>query len=91
MNGTPIIKIEVDTLKIAMHQAFKQELVRIDEQFKRAIDSATHADRVQQILDDAAGKFLKQALEEETKQYFLYGEGRKHIAKKVKERLKNYT
>lgn len=78
-------------MRQAMHHAFSEQLLNLDEQFKTAIEDATHPDKIQQMLTDAANKFIKQAVEEETKSYFLYGKGRKEIAKKVEERLMHDT
>lgn len=83
----PIIKIEVQTMKQSMLHAFSQQMLGLDEMFKEALDDACQPEKVQNILTEAANKFIKEALETETKNYFTYGEGRKFIANKVKEKL----
>jgi len=83
----PIIKIEVESMKHAMLHAFSEHLLNTDAAFKAAIEDACKPEKVQAILTEAANKYLKEAIEGETKSYFLYGDGRKAIAEKVKERL----
>ena len=70
-----------------MLHAFSEHLLNLDAQFKAAIDDACQPQKIQHILTAAANQFVKQALEEETKSYFLYGDGRKIIIAKVKEKL----
>lgn len=74
-------------MRQTMHHAFSEQLLNLDEQFKAAVEDATQPEKIQELLTDAANRFIKEAVEEETKSYFLYGEGRAAIAEKVKERL----
>jgi len=67
--------------------AFSEELVKLDQQFRVAVEDACQPEKVQAVLTEAANKYMKQALEEETKSYFMYGDGQKSIAAKVKEKL----
>lgn len=83
MNKMPIIKIEVETMKQAMHHAFSQQLVNLDEQFQKAIDEACDPVRIQQILNSAASEYIRQVMQEETRWFFLNGPGRKIVRDKV--------
>lgn len=87
MNAIPIIRVEVETIKQAMLHAFSEQMLNLDQQFKVALDDACQPAKVQAILTEAANRYIKEAVQDETKHYFLYGEGRKHIAAKVKERM----
>jgi len=62
-------------------------MLGLDEMFKVALDDACQPEKVQKILTEAANKYTKEALEIETQRYFMFGEGRKFISEKVKEKL----
>lgn len=87
MNEIPLIRIEVETMRQSMIHAFSRQMLRLDEMFKEAINDACQPEKVQAILTEAANKYIQEALKLETERYFLYGEGRKYISEKVKEKL----
>ena len=70
-----------------MLHSFSEQMLNLDQQFKAALDDACRPEKIQAILTEAANRYIKEAVQEETKHYFLYGDGRKHIAAKVKERM----
>lgn len=74
-------------MKQSMIHAFSQQMLNLGELFKAALDDACNPEKVQAILTEAANQYIADALREETKSYFFYGEGRKHISAKVKEKL----
>lgn len=82
-----MIKIEVETMRESMVHAFSAQMLDLDKNFRIAMDDACQPQKVQAILTEAANSYIRQALEEETKSYFLHGDGRKVIAAKVKEKL----
>jgi tRNA(Leu) C34 or U34 (ribose-2'-O)-methylase TrmL len=83
----PLIKIEVESMRQAMVHAFSQQMLQMDEMFKHAINEACRPERVKFIIEEAAMKYTKEAMDVEVKNYLLYGEGRRAIAQRVKERL----
>jgi len=87
--NAPLIRIEVDHMRHSMIHAFSEHMVKMDEQFKHAITEACRPEIVQEIVNDAARRYLKQALDEEVKSFLLHGDGRALISKSVKERLKH--
>ncbi len=86
-NSIPLIRIEVESMRQSMIHAFSEQLVNMDQQFRAAVDDACNPQKVQTILTEAANKYFKQAVEEQTREYFLYGPGRNFIAEKVREKL----
>lgn len=74
-------------MKQSMVHAFSQQMLNLDELFRAALDDACQPEKIQAVLTEAANKYVKEALETETKRYFMFGEGRKFIADKVKEKL----
>ena len=83
----PIIKIEIEHMKQAVHHAFNKQVLSLDENFKVALNEATKPEKIQAIVNDAANKCIADAIEEEVRRYFCQGDGRKIIAEKVKEKL----
>ncbi len=91
MNPIPVIRIEVEAMKQTMFHAFHEQTLKLDEQFKLAIEDACKPEKIQSILTQAANKYIKEAVEDEVKSYFLFGDGRKHIAEQVKAKLEKET
>lgn len=87
MNTMPIIKIEVESMKQAMYHAFSQQLLNIDKQFQEAIEKACDPKKIQYIIETAADKYISEAIQQETKWYFLNGPGREIIKERVNEKL----
>jgi len=87
MNEMPLIRIEVETMKQSIIHAFNKQMLGLDEMFKVALDDACQPEKVQNILTEAANKYIQEALKLETERYFLFGEGRKYISEKVKKKL----
>lgn len=83
----PLIRIEVETMKQSIIHAFNKQMLGLDEMFKVALDDACQPEKVQNILTEAANKYIQEALKLETERYFLFGEGRKYISEKVKKKL----
>lgn len=76
-------------MRTAIHHAFSEQLVQMDEMFQQALTEATQPDRVLQVLTVEVDKQLKEAVAAEVKNFFSYGtEGRQVIAQAVWNRLK---
>ena len=76
-------------MKQAMLHAFSEQTLNLDAQFKIALEDACQPDKIQALLTESANRYIREAVQDETKHYFLYGEGRKYIAEEVKKRLEN--
>ena len=85
--SVPIIKIEVEHMRQQMLHAFSDHLVNLSADFKVAIEAACSPDKVQALLTEAAARYLNEAIQTETKSFFLYGEGRKLVAEHIKQRF----
>ncbi len=83
----PLIKIEVEHMRQSMIHAFSEHVLKMDGLFQHAITEACKPEIVQKIVDDAARHYLKQALEEEVKNFLACGEGRKIVRAEIKKRL----
>ena len=74
-------------MKHSMLHAFNEQMLQLDGLFQAALDDACKPEKIQLILTEAANRYTREAMESEVKSYFLYGEGRKHLAAKVKARM----
>ena len=61
---------------------------KMDLQIKQAIEQACSPENVQQILDEAARRYLAQAINDEVRSFLLCGDGRVLLRKQVEKRLK---
>lgn len=84
----PLIKIEVEHMRQSMVHAFSERVLKMDGLFQHAITEACKPEVVQEIVTDAARRYLRQALDEEVKNYLTHGEGRKLVRAEVEKRLK---
>ena len=75
-------------MRQCMVHAFNEHLICLDQQFKEAINNACTKEAIESILNDAAKRYLAQAIDEEVKGVLLYGEGRALIKAAVEKRIK---
>jgi hypothetical protein len=84
----PLIKIEIEHMRQSMVHAFSEHTIKMDSLFKDAIERACHPDAVRRIVYEAANQYLRQALDDEVKNFLTYGDGRKLVRSEVEKRLK---
>ncbi len=85
----PIIRLEIESMRQSILMGFTQQMVELDSMVKIAVEKACSQENIQYILDEASNKYIKEALDEELKNYFIRGRGRKILAEKVAEKLKD--
>lgn len=74
-------------MRQSMVHAFSEHTMKMDELFQRAIAEACKPEAVQEIVTDAAQRYLEQAIDEEVKSFIMYGNGRKLVKAEVEKRL----
>ena len=84
----PIIRLEVGHLRHTMVRMMTDHTAKMDFQIKQAIEQACSPDNVQRILDEAARRYLAQAIDDEVKSFLLCGKGRALLRKQIEKRLK---
>lgn len=82
-----MIKVELETMKQTMHHAFCEQLLNLDEQFQKAIEKACDPKAIQFLLNEAARTYIKQAMNEEVRWFFLNGPGRDVVKERVIKQL----
>lgn len=83
----PIIRLEIEGFKHTLVNAFSKHLIGIDDQVRKAVEQVCSPENIDRILVEHADKYIKQAIEEEMRSFFIKGEGRKLIREKVVEKL----
>ena len=75
-------------MRQSMVHAFSEHVLKMDGLFRHAITEACKPEIVEEIVMDAARRYLREALDEEVKSFLTYGEGRKLVRAEVEKRLK---
>lgn len=86
---TPIIKFEIESIKHTLATAINDHLLKLDQEFKVALDKECDPDNIRRILEDQVSKSVEERIREEVDNFFKYGEGKKIVQQKVIERLKS--
>lgn len=83
----PVIRLEVEYMKHAILHAFTAHQLKIDTDLKEALERFCQPANIKAIVGKAVDQTLKNAIESEIENFFLYGAGRATIAEAVKKRL----
>ena len=86
----PIIRLEVEGMKHAVLHAFSDHLLTMDEDIKAAVDKIVTPEYIQRIVENAAAEYMKVAIEEEIRNFYLYGDGRKAVKEACAKLIDNY-
>ena len=87
MNTMPIIKIQLESMRLSMVHAFHDMQFKMDEMAQQAINEALDPKRIQEMMTRTAREEIDNVILEETKSFFRYGAGRAVIAEIVKKKL----
>jgi predicted flavoprotein YhiN len=85
--SVPMIRLEVEGMKTSIICALSEYTAQMDADIKKAVELACTPDRVKEVLYAAVGKELKNAIEDEIRNFFAYGNGRKAIKAAVEDKL----
>lgn len=88
--NTPIIRIELESMKTAMSHAFSEQMLQMDVMFKQAVEDACEPYRVKAMLAKEAKRCLDDAVRSEVEEYFKYGEGRELVKERVIKQLDSF-
>lgn len=87
MNSLPIVKIELESMRLSMTHAFHEMQFKMDEMVQKAIADALQPERIQEMMTRTARVEIDKAILAETEAFFRYGGGRKVIAELVAKKL----
>ena len=83
----PVVRLEVEYMKHAILHAFTEHTMKVDEDVKRAVEYFCRPENIQAIVGKAVNDVLKSAIEDEIRNFFMYGAGKAALADAVKRRL----
>ena len=85
----PIIRIEIDRMKLAIQTALSEAVAAQDEDIQKAIELALSKENLQNTIEATVLRAVKESLQTEIESYFKYGNGRKAIKELVSKNLRN--
>lgn len=87
MNGIPIIRFEVESIKRTVVAALTEHQAKMDADVLAAVEKYCHPENISRIIHEAARTALDNAIREEVKAFFWHGPGRVAVAEAVKQTL----
>lgn len=87
MEPRVLLRLEVGALRHSIHASLDAADLDIRTAVDNAVKQACTENYIQQIVSEAVRKYVKETIDSETKDFFYYGEGRKIIQQRVKEKL----
>lgn len=88
MQTTPIVRLEVEHMKLAILHAFSQRQIEVDAMVKAAIDEACKPAALQNLIDTTTRNVINEAVKREVQEFFSrFGNGGKAIRAAVTEYL----
>ena len=88
MLNNPIIKIELDNMKLTLHTMISQRTELFNDMIKKSLDNFCNEDHLESLIDEKVRSGVKSAMSESIDSYFRYGDGKKAVDEIVQERLK---
>ena len=94
MNATPIpiVRLEVEQMKHSILMACSEYAVQMDADIQAAVEEACKPEHISAVIRKYAHEEIDNAIKEEIKQFYRYGDGRKVVKEVVgamlSERLK---
>lgn len=87
MSGIPIIRLELEGMKLAILHAFSEYQAGTDQAVKEAMEKYCSPENLARIVDQCVERELRAAIEKEIASFFQYGAGRQFLAAAVKQKL----
>jgi len=87
MSEIPIIKMTLEGMRLSILQAFNEYAAKRDADVRQAVAAFCESGNVEKIITESVHTHLARAIDEEVRNYFNYGEGRKTIAALVAQRM----
>ena len=87
MTEIPIIKMTLEGMRLSILQAFNDYAAKRDADVRQAVAEFCESGNIEKIIAEAVQVHVARAIDEEVRNYFNYGEGRKTIAALVTQRM----
>ena len=91
MNSLPIIRLELEGMKLAMQTALMARNVEMDQYVQQALDRYCSQENLQSVIDTEVRAVLNTAIKEEIQSFFRYSiPGRQAIREAVHAHLDEF-
>jgi hypothetical protein len=87
MTSFPVIRLEVEGMRLSMLHAFSQLQIDQHAYVKEALEAYCQEGNLKAVFAEAVEKALDQAIREEVQKFFTYGEGRKAVVEAIQLKL----
>jgi hypothetical protein len=87
MNTVPIVRIEIEQMRYALHQMLGEHGQILNEQIQAAVDAFCTPENLQRVVTETANTALKGVVQSEISSFFSYGPGRRAVSAVIKEQL----
>lgn len=91
MNGVPIIRLEVEGMRLVVHQALMEHAARMDADVQAAIERAITPENVSRIVQETAAREVRAAIDSAIESFYRFGAGRDVIRREVEKTLTERT
>lgn len=81
----PIIRLEVERMKLNVLAALTDYAAKMDEEIKAAVEEACTPDKISAIVRQSASDAINATIEKEIDDFFRYGAGRAVVRQAVLE------
>ncbi len=87
MNELPIIRLELEGMRMTFCRALTEYHASIDASVQDAVERFCRPENISRIVNSSADKAMEEAIRASVDDFFRYGDGRKAIQDAVRARL----
>lgn len=75
----PIIRFEVEGMKHSLMIALREHSALMDSQVQQAVEDFCKPENIDMVMRNMVNEQMKRAVEEEVRNFFSYGDGRRAV------------
>ena len=87
MNGTPIIRIEVENMKQSIAHAFTEMQLSMDANVRNALEKFCTPENIDRVVSQQVETTMKEVIQQEIESFFKFGPGRSVITKELRRKM----
>lgn len=87
MNGTPIIRIEVENMKQSIAHAFTEMQLSMDANVRNALEKFCTPENIERVVNQQVEDTIKEVIQREIDTFFKIGPGRSVINEEVRRKM----
>ena len=87
MNGTPIIRIEVENMKQSIAHAFTEMQLSMDANVRTVLEKFCTPENIDRVVSQQVETTMKEVIQQEIESFFKFGPGRSVITKELRRKM----